>query len=63
MIENNFRLRSIGEIIIDSHIETVPEYLIDLVDQTRGEPEECEVDMYLLYLFYGIFPYSEYDNI
>lgn len=58
-----FRLRSIGEIIIDSHIETVPEYLIDLVDQTRDEPEEGEVDMYLLYLFYGIFPYSEYDNI
>lgn len=63
MVENMFRLRSIGEIIIDSHIETVPEYLIDLVEQTRGEPEEGEVDMYLLYLFYGIFPYSEYDNI
>lgn len=63
MVKNMFRLRSIGEIIIDSHIETVPEYLIDLVEQTRGEPEEGEVDMYLLYLFYGIFPYSEYDNI
>lgn len=63
MVENMFRLRSIGEIIIDSHIETVPEYLIDLVEQTRGEPEEGGVDMYLLYLFYGIFPYSEYDNI
>ena len=36
MIENKFRLRTIGEIIIDSHIETVPEYLIDLVDQTLG---------------------------
>jgi hypothetical protein len=63
MVENMLMLRSIGEIIIDSHIETVPEYLIDLVHQTRGEPEECEVDMYLLYLFYGIIPYSEYDNI
>lgn len=63
MIENKFRLRSIGEILIDSDIETMPEYLIDLVHQTRGEPEECEVDMFLLYIFYGIFPYSEYDNI
>lgn len=63
MVENTLMLRSIGEIIIDSHIETVPEYLVNLVHQTRGEPEECEVDMLLLYIFYGIFPYSEYDNI
>lgn len=63
MIENMLMLRSIGEILIDSDIETMPEYLIDLVHQTRGEPEECEVDMFLLYIFYGIFPYSEYDNI
>lgn len=63
MVENMHMLRSIGEILIDSDIETVPEYLIDLVHQTRGEPEECEVDMFLLYIFYGIFPYSEYDNI
>ena len=54
MIENNFRLRSIGEIIIDSHIETVPEYLVNLVHQTRGEPEECEVDMLLLYIFFTL---------
>jgi hypothetical protein len=56
-------LRSIGEILIDSDIETMPEFLIDLVHQTRDEHEECEVDMFLLYIFYGIFPYSEYDNI